>query len=71
MKPTLVAGLLAAATAIGGCGLKGPLYLPEKSGDVVIRGPSSSTPPEPAGPAGEEAIPAEALPPPPDPQIPL
>ena len=29
--------LLAVAAALGGCGLKGPLTLPEKSGQVVVR----------------------------------
>lgn len=37
---TLLLGL-----ALAGCGLKGALYLPEKTGEVVIRpGPSATTP---------------------------
>ena len=71
MRSALIGGTLAALVALGGCGLKGPLYLPEKSGDVVIRGPASPGTPSPAEPAGEQSIPAEALPPPPDPQTPL
>ena len=33
---------------LAGCGLKGPLYLPEKSKEVVIR-PAPGTTPEAAG----------------------
>ena len=45
----LVAGLCA---GIAACGLKGPLELPEKSTDIVIRGPSTGEPPAATGPAG-------------------
>ena len=45
----LVAGLYA---GIAGCGLKGPLELPEKSTDIVIRGPSTGEPPAATVPAG-------------------
>jgi predicted small lipoprotein YifL len=47
--------LCALATALAGCGLKGPLYLPEKSREVIIR-------PAPGAPAAA-ATPAEAPPP--------
>ena len=39
------ASLLALAAALAGCGLKGPLYLPEKSRDVVVR-PAPGVPAE-------------------------
>jgi predicted small lipoprotein YifL len=32
------------ALAATGCGVKGPLTLPEKTGDVVIRAPGSEAP---------------------------
>jgi len=51
----LLAPLLALATALAGCGLKGPLYLPEKSREVIIR-PAPGTPAEAATPT--EAPPA-------------
>ena len=62
--PVLAAGLL----LLAGCGLKGPLYLPEKTGNVVVRPAAGSTPPpgEPAKPADGAAPagpPAEAPPP--------
>ena len=40
--------LLAVLAALAGCGLKGPLYLPEKSKEVVIR-PAPGTAPEAPG----------------------
>jgi predicted small lipoprotein YifL len=65
----LLAPLLALATALAGCGLKGPLYLPEKSKEVVIR-PAPGAPAQPTtvpeapspGPAESDGKPA---PPPP------
>ena len=54
MRVSALTALLALATALAGCGLKGPLYLPEKSREVIIR-------PAPAAPA-EAATPAEAPP---------
>jgi len=42
------AALLAGVAALAGCGLKGPLYLPEKSQEVVIR-PAPGTAPEAQG----------------------
>jgi predicted small lipoprotein YifL len=59
--------LLAAATT--GCGLKGPLTLPSRSDEIVIRGPGQ-TAPEPATtpaptPATAPAGPQEERPPPP------
>jgi predicted small lipoprotein YifL len=51
----LLAPSLALVTALAGCGLKGPLYLPEKSREVIIR-PAPGTPAEAATPS--EAPPA-------------
>jgi predicted small lipoprotein YifL len=73
-----LAAILLAAVAASGCGLKGPLTLPSKSDEVVIRAPGQVTPtegettvtpsaPTPAEPA--EKAPArprdERIPPPP------
>jgi predicted small lipoprotein YifL len=55
------------ACVLGGCGLKGPLYLPEKTGEVVVRPAPAATPP--ATPA-EPATAPPATPPPPPPQAP-
>lgn len=60
----IVAGSLAGLLGLSGCGLKGPLYLPERTGDVVVRPAAGTTPPatdagkaadkpEPAPPTGE------------------
>lgn len=48
VRNLLAAGLAASVLAMGltGCGQKGPLYLPDKGGDVVTR---------PAGQAGQQA----------------
>jgi hypothetical protein len=54
---------MALATALAGCGLKGPLYLPEKSGGVVVRpGPGAAAPPAPAPGASTEPLPASQVP---------
>ena len=46
MRPlVVVASGLLGLLALGGCGLKGPLYLPEKTGDVVVRPAAGTTPP--------------------------
>lgn len=65
-RPTL--SVLAAGLLLAGCGLKGPLYLPEKTGNVVVRPGAGSSPPaaEPAKPAdgaAAEGTPAETPPP--------
>jgi predicted small lipoprotein YifL len=55
----LLASLLALAAALAGCGLKGPLYLPEKSKEVVVR-PAPGTATEPAtAPEAPPLAPAE------------
>jgi predicted small lipoprotein YifL len=47
----LLTGLALAVVAASGCGLRGPLYLPEKS-DVTIRpAPAATAPEAPAEPA--------------------
>jgi predicted small lipoprotein YifL len=73
------AALLGVVAALAGCGLKGPLYLPEKSQEVVIRpapgtapevpvegatGPSTEPAPLPEAPPG---APPDAMTPPPVP----
>lgn len=35
--------LLCVPLVLAGCGLKGPLYLPDKPGEVVTRGPQDAT----------------------------
>jgi predicted small lipoprotein YifL len=56
-----VAGL-AIALLLAGCGLKGPLYLPEKSGDVTIRpGPQDGIKPS-APPTATETTPPTTQP---------
>ena len=69
MKRLAAASLCALAVAASGCGLKGPLFLPEKTGEVVVRPAPGTTPPAtPAEPAA--APPASATPAPPPPQAP-
>jgi len=51
VKLRMLTGIALVVLAASGCGLKGPLYLPEKS-DVTIRPAPAATPPEaPAEPA--------------------
>ena len=55
MKARSRFGLVLVLLAASGCGLKGPLYLPEKS-DVTIRPAPAATPPAspaPTAPANE------------------
>ena len=66
----MIAGLL----ALGGCGKKGPLYLPDSNGDVVEAGPPSESggssssppsvdsPPAPPNPAPEVTEPEDPAP---------
>lgn len=72
MTARLIAALVASGFAVAGCGLKGPLTLPEKPGEVTIR--PARTGPGPAAPA-EGAQPAQPATPPvtapePPPQVP-
>ena len=53
MNRRMLTGILLAVLAASGCGLKGPLYLPEKS-DVTIRPAPAATAPE----APAEPVPA-------------
>jgi predicted small lipoprotein YifL len=51
VNPRLLTGVALAVVVASGCGLKGPLYLPEKS-DVTIRpAPAATAPETPAEPA--------------------
>ena len=51
MNLRMLTGIALVLLAATGCGLKGPLYLPEKS-DVTIRpAPTATAPEAPAGPA--------------------
>lgn len=52
MKTTWLALGVALAAALGACGQKGPLYLPEKTGEVVTR-PTQTPAPAPAPTHGE------------------
>jgi len=58
--------LLAATSLVmllGGCGLKGPLYLPEKSKEVVIRpGPAATSTPAAGTETAPESLPAPQVP---------
>jgi predicted small lipoprotein YifL len=60
--------LLLAALLLAGCGLKGSLSLPEKSGDVAIR-PAPGTPAT-SGPAAAAPAPEPASAPEPAPEEP-
>jgi predicted small lipoprotein YifL len=60
----LAAALVAVAgLALAGCGIKGPLYLPEKSGEVITRPAPASAPPPAEQPA---TLPSEGKEPPRD-----
>jgi predicted small lipoprotein YifL len=69
MRRLVASSLCALVVAASGCGLKGPLYLPDKTGEVVIRPAPAASPPatpvEPATspPAQSPAIPAAPPPP--------
>ncbi len=62
MKLRMLTGIALVVLAASGCGLKGPLYLPEKS-DVTIRPAPAATPPE----ASAEPAPATEPKPAPEP----
>ena len=53
-----VRAVVAATLALGGCGQKGPLYLPEKSGAVVTS--PAATPPAPPPAPGQPPQPSPA-----------
>jgi predicted small lipoprotein YifL len=66
-RPIRRAALAVAAVVLAGCGLKGPLTLPERATNVVIRPApgSTATPPPappPAAPEEEERLPPPELP---------
>jgi predicted small lipoprotein YifL len=69
MSFRVLAPALALATLASGCGLKGPLYLPEKAGPVTTRpGPAAPAATPATSPAAEQpaAKPSGEPPPPPD-----
>jgi predicted small lipoprotein YifL len=67
-KPGFLLARIAAALSLGialaGCGLKGPLALPEKSGNVVIRGASPTAVPTTPGTTTGTGAPADGSTPP-------
>jgi predicted small lipoprotein YifL len=68
MTRRLATGLCVLAVVLGGCGLKGPLYLPEKSEVTIRPGPAGSAPEQPADtaapqPPADTAAPAQSTPP--------
>lgn len=65
-------GLCLLAVALGGCGLKGPLYLPEKSEVKIRPAPPSAAPAQPAESAApaSPAAPEQPKTPEPSPQDP-
>jgi predicted small lipoprotein YifL len=68
MKARVLLALVLAGLAASGCGLKGPLYLPEKS-EVTIR-PAPKPPAEAAAPEQEQAKPEQPVSPEQPPQDP-
>lgn len=56
MKPLATVLLAVGGLALAGCGIKGPLYLPEKSSEVIIRPAPAGTPPpeQPAPPPSDD-----------------
>jgi predicted small lipoprotein YifL len=69
MKAPVAIVLGGLVLAAAGCGLKGPLYLPEKSGEVVVRpapaAAPTTTPAEPADPSPATPTAPPTAPPPP------
>jgi predicted small lipoprotein YifL len=53
--------LLVAAALLAACGQTGPLYLPDRGGDVVTR-PAGQTPPPPDGGAARQPTSPEVAP---------
>jgi predicted small lipoprotein YifL len=59
-----MAGSALAVCLFAGCGLKGPLSLPEKPGEVTIRpSPTGTATGSPQAPAGQEAPAGQPAPP--------
>ena len=52
--------IVGASVALAGCGMKGPLFLPDKNASVVTRPATSgtTTPPEQTAPAPSDAAPS-------------
>jgi predicted small lipoprotein YifL len=58
--------VLVLLAGVAGCGLKGPLKMPETNSNVVIRGPSGAPTTPAAPPPAQPAAPTEdRMPPPP------
>jgi len=57
--------LALAALAGGGCGQKGPLYLPDKGGKVVTSAPAETAPAAPAPKPADKDKDQDQNPPPP------
>ena len=58
----------AAGVRAGGCGQKGPLYLPDEARDVVTR-PATRHRPEPEAPNSPETVDSPDTPPSPAPEV--
>lgn len=54
MRFGLILIIAAVAAGSAGCGQKGPLYLPQKSGTVITRPAGGNTPPAPAQQSDKE-----------------
>ena len=70
MKHRALGPAIVLVAVLSGCGLKGALYLPEKSGDVTIRpapAPASPAPEAPAEPPATSEPTAKPESPPEDP----
>ena len=73
MSVRALAGLVAILVAASGCGLKGPLYLPEKSEVTIRPAPATTAPEAPTATKpedGQEPVPEPATSPEPLPQEP-
>jgi hypothetical protein len=63
MRHRPLGALVALAVALSGCGLKGPLYLPEKPGEIVIRpAPAAGDPAASPPPSAAETPPSSEQP---------
>ena len=63
MRPAALLPALAAAAALGGCGQKGPLYLPDHKPQAVTPATPAATPAPAAAPESPQAPAAPGTPP--------
>ena len=68
MKPISWIPIVCASVAVTGCGMKGPLYLPDKNASVVTRpaGSNTTTPPAQTAPGNTTSpapVPGSTTPP--------